>query len=466
MNLKTALDHHIFHTLTECAETLGIRSYVIGGYVRDYLLKRPCKDIDVVVEGKGIQMAEAFARKIGGKKVISYANFGTALVVHEDYEVEFVGARKESYNRDSRKPVVEEGTLRDDQLRRDFTINALSISLNTEDWGELHDPFEGINDLEAQIIRTPQKPDITFSDDPLRMMRAIRFATQLRFFIHPETYQAIQKNSTRIQIVSTERIIDELNKIIRAPLPSIGFKLLFNTGLLQIIFPELANMQGVEYKHNRGHKDNFYHTLQVLDQLAEVSDNLWLRWVAILHDIAKPQTKRWDQQSGWTFHGHEDKGARMVPKIFRRMKLPMNEPMRYVQKLVKLHQRPIALVTEEVSDSAIRRLIFEAGDELDDLLTFCRADITSKNEAKVRKFLENYDLLATRIKEVEERDQLRNWQPPVDGMLIMETFNIAPGKAVGKIKTEIREAILDGIIPNDKEAAIEYMHKIAPKYLT
>jgi len=466
MNLKEALDHPIFHTLSECAEDLRLNAFVIGGYVRDFLLNRPCKDIDIVVEGKGIQLAEAFAEKLGHQEVISYANFGTALVLHEDFEVEFVGARKESYRRNSRKPIVEEGSLRDDQLRRDFTINALSISLNQDDWGEVIDPFDGLQDLQDQIIRTPRDPDVTFSDDPLRMMRAIRFSTQLRFFIHPETYQAISHNKERINIVSKERTIDELNKIVLAPVPSIGFKLLYNMGLLQIIFPELSDMQGVEYKEKQGHKDNFYHTLQVLDQVAEETEDLWLRWVAILHDIAKPLTKRWDPQAGWTFHGHEDKGARMVPKIFRKLKLPMNEHMRYVQKLVKLHQRPIALVTEDVSDSAIRRLIFEAGEDLDDLLTFCRADITSKNEYKVQQFLENYDRLAQRIKEVEERDQLRNWQPPVDGVMIMETFNIPPGKIVGQIKTEIRDAILDGIIPNDKEAAVKYMHQIAPKYLT
>ncbi len=466
MNLKEALEHPVFYTLSKCAEELKLNAFVIGGYVRDFLLKRPCKDVDVVVEGKGIQLAEAFAEKLGHQEVISYANFGTALVVHKDFEVEFVGARKESYRRNSRKPIVEEGSLRDDQLRRDFTINALSISLNQDNWGEVIDPFDGFQDLQDQIIRTPRDPDITFSDDPLRMMRALRFSTQLRFFIYPETYQAIFHNKERIHIVSKERIIDELNKIVLAPVPSIGFKLLYNTGLLQIILPELSDMQGVEYKEKRGHKDNFYHTLQVLDQVAEETEDLWLRWVAILHDIAKPLTKRWDPQAGWTFHGHEDKGARMVPKIFRKLKLPINEHMRYVQKLVKLHQRPIALVTEDVSDSAIRRLIFEAGEDLDDLLTFCRADITSKNEYKVQQFLENYDRLAQKIKEVEERDQLLNWQPPVDGVMIMEAFNIPPGKIVGQIKTEIREAILDGIIPNDKEAAVKYMHQIAPKYLT
>lgn len=459
-----ALRHEIFDLLRQCSSELGVRAFVIGGYVRDYLLNRTCKDIDVVVEGRGIELAEAFAKKLGTHLTAVYENFGTALVKHEDFEVEFVGARKESYQRGSRKPIVEEGSIADDQLRRDFTINALSLSLN-EDFGTLGDPFGGQIDLEDRIIRTPTDPDITFSDDPLRMMRAIRFATQLDFEIEVETWQAISRNKNRIRIVSQERIIVELNKIIQAPIPSIGLDMLFQSGLLELIFPELAAMYGIEYVNGRGHKDNFYHTLKVLDNVAEVSDNLWMRWVAILHDIAKPATKRYAPQTGWTFHGHEDKGARWVPKIFRRMKLPMNENMRYVQNLVRLHQRPIALVSEEVSDSAIRRIVFEAGEDLEDLLNFCRCDITSKNAAKVRRFLKNYDVLAARIREVEDRDQLRNWQPPVSGEMIMETFNIPPGKAVGQIKTEIREAILDGVIPNEPEAAIAFMHEIAGKYL-
>ncbi|MEO0894791.1 MAG: HD domain-containing protein [Bacteroidota bacterium] len=465
MNLTEAVNRPLFRELSHCAEELNLRAYVIGGFVRDYFLKRPSKDVDVVVEGRGIDLARAFARKIGTRDVIVYENFGTAMVRKDDFEVEFVGARKESYRRDSRKPIVEEGSLQDDQVRRDFTINALSISINKEDYGQLFDPFEGIEDLNGGIIKTPTNPDITFSDDPLRMMRAIRFASQLNFHIEPRTFQAISDNKKRINIVSGERIATELNKIILSPRPSLGFKLLFKTGLLAIIFPELQRMHGVEYKNGRGHKDNFYHTLQVLDNISLKSDNLWLRWVAILHDIAKPNTKRFDPVRGWTFDGHEDKGARMVPKIFRNLKLPLNEHMKYVQKLVQLHQRPIALVNEEVSDSAIRRIVVDAGEDLEDLLDFCRADITSKNDKKVARFLSNYEKLEARIHEVLERDNLRNWQPPVDGNTIMETFNLSPSRAVGQIKNEIREAILEGIIPNDKEAAISFMHKIASKYI-
>ncbi|RMG26424.1 MAG: HD domain-containing protein [Bacteroidetes bacterium] len=465
MDLRTALQDEVFEILRACSRRLGLRAYLIGGYVRDLLLKRPCKDIDVVVEGQGIALARAFGEAVNSKEVIVYENFGTAMVRFQDYVVEFVGARKESYRRNSRKPLVESGTLREDQLRRDFTINALSISLNEEDYGQLHDPFGGLQDLEAGLIRTPTDPNITFSDDPLRMMRAIRFATQLDFHIEEGTYSAIAANKERIRIVSRERITDELQKIIMAPKPSRGFLLLFKTGLLHLIFPELASLHGVEYVNGRGHKDNFYHTLKVLDNVSAQSDNVWLRWVALLHDIAKPLTKRYQPGQGWTFHGHEDRGARMVPRIFKKMRLPMNEHMRYVQKLVRLHQRPIALVTEEVTDSAIRRLVVEAGDDLEDLLSFCRADITSKNEKKVRKFLSNYDALAQRIREVEERDQLRNWQPPVSGDMIMQAFDIPPGKTVGLIKNEIREAILDGLIPNEQQAALAYMHQIAPKYL-
>lgn len=465
MNLKEAVSDPIFAVLGECSREMQLPTFVIGGFVRDHLLERPCKDIDVVVEGKGVELAKAFGRKIKAKDVIIYENFGTAMVRNGEYEVEFVGARKESYRRNSRKPIVEEGSLRDDQLRRDFTINALSISLNDADYGQLHDPFEGLEDLKHGIIRTPTNPNITFSDDPLRMLRAIRFATQLGFHIHPETFEAIGKNASRIDIISQERITTELNKIIMASRPSVGFKLLFKTGLLQLIFPELHKMHGVEVKEGRGHKDNFYHTLQVLDNVAEKSDNLWLRWVAILHDIAKPLTKRFDRVRGWTFDGHEDKGSRMVPKIFRRMKLPMNEQMKYVKKLVQLHQRPIALVTEEVSDSAIRRIVMDAGEDLEDLLDFCRADITSKNDRKVARFLSNYEALEKRIHEVLERDNLRNWQPPVDGNTIMETFKLSPSREVGQIKNEIREAILEGIIPNEKEAALEFMHEVAKKYL-
>lgn len=466
MLLPEALSLPVFSLLSECSEALNLRSYVIGGFVRDYFLKRPCKDIDIVVEGRGIDLAEAFAKKVNAKEVITYENFGTAMVVYEDLVVEFVGARRESYARDSRKPIVEEGSLKDDQLRRDFTINALSLSLQADEFGKLYDPFEGIQDLNQGILRTPTDPDITFSDDPLRMMRAIRFSTQLSgFTIHPETMKAITKNKARIEIVSRERINDELNKIILADKPSKGFNLMFKTELLPYILPELQKMYGVEKVNGRGHKDNFYHTLQVLDNVAGVSDNLWLRWVAILHDIAKPLTKRYSKEHGWTFHGHEDRGARMVPKMFKRMKLPQNEHMKYVQKLVRLHQRPIALVTGEVSDSAIRRIVVEAGEDLDDLLMFCRCDITSRNEQKVARFLKNYDELQARIKEVEERDDLRNFQPPITGQMIMQAFDLKPGRIIGQIKNDIREAILEGIIPNDLDAAKAYMEEIAGKYL-
>ncbi|MEZ4775214.1 MAG: HD domain-containing protein [Bacteroidia bacterium] len=464
-NIREALSHKVFGILQECSADLGVKSYVVGGYVRDFLLRRPCKDIDIVVAGKGIDLARHFASKAKIRDVVVYENFGTAMVRYEDLEVEFVGARKESYKRNSRKPIVEEGSLYDDQLRRDFTINALSISLNKEDFGEIIDPFEGIKDLHQKTIRTPRTPGITFSDDPLRMMRAIRFSSQLDFEIEAETFAAIRENRKRISIISRERITDELNKIILSKVPSKGFLLLDESGLLEIIFPELSAMKGVDYVDGKGHKDNFYHTLKVLDNVAEISDNLWLRWVAILHDIAKPLTKRYEPGNGWTFHGHEDKGARMVPKIFQQMKLPLNDSMKYVQKLVKLHQRPIALVSEEVSDSAIRRIVVDAEDDLNDLLDFCRSDITSRNQNKVARFLRNYAALEKRIHEVEERDNLRNWQPPVTGDMIMETFSIPPGKIIGQIKNDIREAILEGIIPNEREAALDYMNKIAPKYL-
>ena len=465
MDVSQAIADPVFSQLSQCAQALGVRAYVIGGYVRDFFLDRPCKDIDIVVEGRGIDLAQAFSAAIGSREVVMYENFGTAMVRAGDCVLEFVGARKESYRRGSRKPIVETGSLEDDQLRRDFTINALSISLQPTDWGQLHDPFDGLRDLRQGLIRTPTDPAVTFSDDPLRMMRAVRFAAQLGFQIEPGTYKAIRPERERLSIVSQERITEELNKLILAPEPSIGFKLLFQTGLLALILPELDQMQGVDYVNGRGHKDNFYHTLQVLDNISAKSDNLWLRWVALLHDIAKPLTKRYEPGQGWTFHGHEDKGARMVPGIFRRLKLPLNEPMKYVQKLVRLHQRPIALVTEPVSDSAIRRIVVEAGEDLNDLLDFCRADITSRNERKVQRFLENYERLEARIHEVEERDNLRNWQPPVTGDMIMKAFDLRPSRIVGDIKTDIREAILDGIIPNDQEAALRYMYEIAPKYL-
>lgn len=466
MRLPDALTHPVFKILSTVASESGLRAYVIGGFVRDYLLNRPCKDIDVVVEGKGTALALAFAKKIGQKDFALFENFGTAMVRFEDLEVEFVGARKESYRRNSRKPIVEAGTLRDDQVRRDFTINALSISLNESDYGQLYDPFDGVRDLEEGLIRTPTDPKLTFSDDPLRMMRAIRFATQLDFHIVDETYQSIITNRKRLSIVSQERITIELNKIILAKKPSKGFKLLFNTGMLHLFFPEMVALQGVDVVNGRAHKDNFYHTLQVLDNTAAMSDDLWLRWSAILHDIAKPPTKRFDKRLGWTFHGHEDKGAKMVPGIFRRLKLPLDAKMKFVQKLVQLHLRPIALVDDQVSDSAIRRLIVDAGEDLYQLLTLCRADITTRNPDKLKRFLKNYDAVEERIKEVEERDQLRNWQPPITGDMIMKMFNIPPSKLVGDIKGAVREAILDGEIPNDQDAAIAYAKNVADELLS
>lgn len=465
MLLKEALDYPFFPILSECAQSLGLKAYVIGGFVRDAILERPSKDVDIVVEGRGIDLAKAFAKKIGQRKFSVYENFGTAMVMYDDWEIEFVGARKESYRRESRKPIVEEGTLDDDQIRRDFTINALSISLNPEDYGEIHDPFDGVTDLKNGIIRTPTDPNVTFSDDPLRMMRGIRFASQLDFHIEEETYEAIRNNRERIEIVSQERITVELNKIVLSPLPSKGFKMLFSTGLLKLIFPEMVKLHGVDFINGRGHKDNFFHTLQVLDNVAAMTDDLWVRWSAILHDIAKPATKKYYPKAGWTFHGHEDKGARMVPRIFQNLRLPLDSKMKLVQKLVKLHLRPIALADSEVTDSAIRRLIVDAGDDLEKLLTLCRADITTRDSKKMKKYLKNYDYVEQRVREVEERDQLRNWQPPVTGEMIMEMFNIPPSRLVGDIKTAVREAILDGEIPNDKEAAVEYCRKIGQEMI-
>lgn len=453
-----AHERAILKLIGEVARDLGYPTYVVGGYVRDRLLGRNSKDIDIVCVGSGIELAQQVANRLHPiPRVAIYQRFGTAMLKHKDLEIEFVGARKESYRKDSRKPSVEEGSLEDDQNRRDFTINALAVSLNEPDFGNIIDPFQGLQHLEEKLLKTPLEPKKTFSDDPLRMMRAIRFSSQLDFRIHPKTLKAIEKEKSRIQIVSKERIAIELNKIVLSPRPSVGFKLLFNTGLLQLIFPEMAELHGIETRKGKAHKDNFYHTLEVLDNISVYTNNLWLRWAAILHDIAKPATKRFDPKQGWTFHGHEALGAHMTPKIFRRLRLPMDQKMKYVQKLVRLHLRPIALTKEEITDSAVRRLLFEAGDDIDDLMLLCQADITSKNPRKVQRYLTNYEKLKEKIKEVEEKDQLRNWQPPISGELIMETFAIEPSRLVGTIKDSIREAILDGDIPNDYESAYQLM---------
>lgn len=459
--MKEHLKHPVFKIASQLADDMNVEAYVIGGFVRDIFLNRPSKDIDIVVIGSGIDLAQQVAARMGNLRVNVFKTFGTAMIRYRDTEIEFVGARRESYSPESRKPDVEPGTLADDQNRRDFTINALALGLNKRNYGELLDPFGGKIDLDNGIIRTPLDPNITFSDDPLRMMRAVRFATQLGFFIEERTLQAIADNKERINIISKERIIDELNKIVMSSKPSIGFKLLEKTGLLAIIFPELQAMKGVDSVNGRAHKDNFYHTLEVLDQLAPTSNDLWLRWSALLHDIAKPRTKRYDPKIGWTFYAHNFVGEKMVPDIFKRLKLPLNEKMKFVQKMVGLHMRPIVLSEEEVTDSAVRRLLFEAGDDIDQLMTLCEADITSKNEEKVKKFLRNFKVVRRKLKEIEEKDQVRNFQPPVSGEEIMAHFSLPPCKEIGLLKTAIKDAILDGKIENDRQQAWDFMIETA-----
>lgn len=454
------LEEDIFKLIKSCSDELKTDSYAIGGYVRDIFLKRASKDIDIVTIGKGIALAEKLHQKLGPDAHLStFKNFGTAQIKYKDLEIEFVGARKESYNRDSRKPIVEDGTLQDDQNRRDFTINALAIGISEKNFGQLLDPFGGMKDLENKIIRTPLDPDITYSDDPLRMMRAVRFATQLGFTIEEKSYDALSKNKERIKIVSKERIADELNKIILSPVPSVGFKLLFDTGILHLIFPEMVKLHGVDTIKGLSHKDNFYHTLEVLDNTAAKTENLWLRWAAILHDIAKPATKRFEEGHGFTFHGHEDKGARMVPKIFANLKLPLNEKMKYVQKLVLLHLRPIVLAKTEVTDSAVRRLLFEAGDDIDDLMILCESDITTKNPNKVKRYMHNFEIVRSKLVELEEKDRIRNWQPPIGGDEIMQLYNLVPGREIGILKNALKDAILDGEVENNYDSAKKFLDR-------
>ena len=461
--LKCHLDLPIFQIISEEADRLGRECYVIGGFVRDIFLNRRSKDIDVVTVGSSIELAKAIARRLGrGASLAVYKNFGTAQVKHKDIEVEFVGARKESYSHDSRKPAVEDGTLEDDQNRRDLTINALAICLNKERFGELIDPFDGLGDIERGWVRTPCDPDITFSDDPLRMLRAIRFATRFGFKIKAETFEAIARNRDRIKIISGERIIDELNKINLTEKPSVGWNYLQRCGLLQIIFPELQALSGIENRDGRGHKDNFQHTLTVLDNIAATgNNNLWLRWAAIMHDLGKAKAKGYDEKLGWTFHNHDYIGYRMVKPIFTRLKLPLGAEMNYVEKLVSLHMRPICLADEDITDSAVRRLLFDAGDDIDELMTLCEADITSRNPEKVRRFLENFKIVRQKLIEIEEKDRIRNWQPPVDGIEIMERYQLTPCKEVGTLKTRLKDAILDGIIPNEHDAALAYLDEQA-----